>query len=46
MQMLQAILIGLPMTILVTVLALALGTVAALPLLAGLRSGNRLLWLV
>ncbi|WP_404321256.1 amino acid ABC transporter permease [Arthrobacter luteolus] len=46
MQMLQAILIGLPMTILVTVLSLALGTVAALPLLAGLRSGNRLLWLL
>jgi polar amino acid transport system permease protein len=46
MQMLQAIALGLPLTILVTVLSLGLGTVLALPLVAGLRSNNRALWLL
>lgn len=40
MQMLQAILIGLPLTLLVTLLALLIGTLVALPLVAGLRSSN------
>ncbi len=46
MDMLLAILIGLPMTILVTVLALLIGSVLALPLVAGLRSHNRFVWLL
>ncbi|WP_194266072.1 amino acid ABC transporter permease [Arthrobacter yangruifuii] len=45
MQMLHAVALGLPLTILVTVLSLGLGTVLALPLVAGLRSGNRAVWL-
>lgn len=45
MEMLKAIAIGLPLTLLITVLALAVGTVFALPLVAGLRSNNRIVWL-
>jgi len=44
--MVLAILIGLPLTILVTVLALLLGSVLALPLVAGLRSPSRIVWLL
>lgn len=46
MEMLKAIAIGLPLTLLVTVLALMIGTVVALPLVAGLRSRNRAVWLL
>ena len=44
--MLRAIAIGLPLTVLVTILALMIGTVVALPIVAGLRSKNRILWLL
>ena len=46
MEMLKAIAIGLPLTLMVTVLALLIGTVVALPLVAGLRSSNRAVWLL
>ena len=46
MEMLRAIAIGLPLTVLVTILALMIGTVVALPIVAGLRSKNRILWLM
>lgn len=46
MEMLKAIAIGLPLTVLVTILALMIGTVVALPIVAGLRSRNRLIWLM
>ncbi len=46
MEMIKAIAIGLPLTVLVTILALMIGTVVALPIVAGLRSRNRLIWLM
>lgn len=46
MEMLNAILLGLPLTVLVTILALMIGSVVALPIVAGLRSRNRAVWLL
>ncbi|GER23874.1 hypothetical protein NCCP1664_23690 [Zafaria cholistanensis] len=40
MELLKAIALGLPMTLLVTAVALGIGSIVALPLLAGLRSGK------
>lgn len=45
MDELTTILAGLPTTLLVTMASLALGTVIAIPLMFGLRSGHRLVWL-
>lgn len=39
-----AVLIGLPMTLLVTAAAFGIGMVGAVPLMLGLRSGHRLIW--
>ncbi len=44
--MLQAVLTGIPLTIGVTIVALAIGTLVAIPLLAGSLSGNRVLWAI
>lgn len=46
MEMLKVVMLGLPMTIVVTVLALIIGSVVALPIVAGLRSQNKILWLL
>ncbi|MEV8181494.1 amino acid ABC transporter permease [Specibacter sp. NPDC078692] len=46
MEMLKVVMVGLPMTIVVTVLALMIGSVVALPIVAGLRSKNKLVWLL
>jgi polar amino acid transport system permease protein len=40
MDILKAIALGLPMTLLVTAVSLGIGSLVALPLLAGLRSGR------
>ena len=44
MEELATVLKGLPTTLLVTAVALALGTLVALPLTFGLRSRRRLVW--
>lgn len=44
MELLLTVLSGLPLTLLVTLTALAIGTLLAIPLLFGLRSRNRVAW--
>lgn len=44
MDLLLAVLSGLPLTILVTLAALVIGVLLAIPLLFGLRSGHRIVW--
>ncbi|GAA4283695.1 amino acid ABC transporter permease [Brevibacterium daeguense] len=44
--MLLTVLAGIPLTISVTAVALVIGTIGSLPLLFGILSGNRLVWLI
>lgn len=45
-EILFAVLTGLPLTILITLTALGIGTLLAIPLLFGLRSTNRTVWFI